>query len=266
MANTTNPTRSRRQVQQTQRAGESAESTRIAKKRLRSDSAETESYNESDDPDDDEDYAPDAKKRKTGDRVEKAAPKKRGRPPKTARAPTAPAISTASRLGASGTNIDTRSSSTPDSDNPATNTPAAGAASGAGKNKIPELSTAIHVNARLPPCDLGAVEMLTFFPYHVQWPEICLRLYRNKWTSLAIAKAIMHARDKIDPYTSRYSKDVAGMKDSVETRRAGLRHQVLSAGRTFFKDENFKCSSPRMTPVTTYDASTYEPREPRTGQ
>lgn len=116
-----------------------------------------------------------------------------------------------------------------------------------------DLSSAIDPKAHLPQCNLGAVEFLTFFPLHIRWPEPGLRLYRNGWKSLSIAKAMLHARNKIDRHSDR----------SVQKRLSSMRHQVLSNGRHFFRDEDFTVLTyrNRMTPVTTYDATNYAPRE-----
>ena len=112
-----------------------------------------------------------------------------------------------------------------------------------------DLAGSISVRAPLPACDIGAVEFLTFFPNHTQWPEAGLRLLRNKWSSLDIAKAQLHARGKLN-------------KQSCERRADGIKHQVLNIGREFFNDSSFKLSthSHLMQPVISYDASGYRPR------
>ena len=115
------------------------------------------------------------------------------------------------------------------------------------------LSTAINVIARLPPCPIGVVELLTFFPNHTQWPEAGLRLYRNGWHTLDIATVQLHARGRLSTRSSRQRTDA-------------LRHQVLTNGRIFFNDKKFIQSSHShlMTAVTTYDASMYAPRSSNT--
>lgn len=188
-------------------------------------SVETDSSVEPDNTDADEDFdpRPAAKRRKTGGRRSKATPQKKSRASKTPRTSTKAAKATGSKstihLTASGT---------------------------------AELSSAISANARLPPCKLGAVEIVTFFPLHTRWPELGLRLYRNGWKSLSIAKATLHAREKLN-----YRDDRA-----VENRRSTNAHQVLRNGKYWFEDEDFTPSgSEDMTLVTTYDASAYAPRD-----
>ncbi|KAK3680691.1 hypothetical protein LTR37_021104 [Vermiconidia calcicola] len=112
-----------------------------------------------------------------------------------------------------------------------------------------ELSSAIGVEAQLPGCQIGAVELLTFFPNHTQWPEAGLRLYRNGWKTLDIAKLQLHARNRLT-------------RQGCDKRVAALRHQVLKNGQIFFNDEFFNQTSHAhlMTTVTSYDASNYAPR------
>ena len=112
-----------------------------------------------------------------------------------------------------------------------------------------DLASAIRIRARLPARNLGAVELLTFFPAHTQWPEAGLRLYRNGWTTLDIAKMQLHARGRLS-------------KSTTSKRVGALRHQVLTNGKIFFNDSRFKQSSHAhlMTAVTSYDASQYQPR------
>ena len=57
-----------------------------------------------------------------------------------------------------------------------------------------DLVFAVSTKARLPAFPIGAIELLTFFPHHTQWPEAGLRLYRNGWVSPDIAKMQLHAR------------------------------------------------------------------------
>lgn len=206
-------------------------------------SSESASSTGKDDTDADQDYAPPNKKRKQGTRhrvklapkaVAKTVPKKKQPALKKPRVPAkaAPAATTSAVAVAAA------------SDNA---TP--------GKNA--ELASAISPRARLPPCNLGAVEFLTFFPLHIQWPELGLRLYRNGWSSLSIAKATLHARNKLSP------KETKSDKSAVEKRRAANRHQVISNGKYFFNDADFTPTKYHndMTPVTSYNASTYAPRE-----
>lgn len=114
------------------------------------------------------------------------------------------------------------------------------------------LTDAITIKARLPPCQIGAVEFLTFFPHHTQWPEAGLRLYRNGWNHSDVARIQLNARATLDEesYTRRYN---------------ALKYQILSNGRIFFNVSDFKPSSAThnqlLTAVKSYDASNYAPRD-----
>ena len=111
------------------------------------------------------------------------------------------------------------------------------------------LTGAVDFYARLPPCDLGAVELCTFFPNHTQWPEPGLRLLRNGWKYEDIAMAQLHARNNVN-------------KAYMDRRKAALRQQALANGKNFFNDESFTPTSRQtlMTPVNTYDATNYRPK------
>jgi hypothetical protein len=112
------------------------------------------------------------------------------------------------------------------------------------------LVDAITIKARLPPCQIGAVELLTFFPHHSQWPEVGLRIYRNGWKHPDVARIHLHARGTLtkEAYIKRYD---------------ALKHQILRNGRIFFDDDGFKPTTHKhlLTAVTTYDASNYAPRD-----
>ena len=126
----------------------------------------------------------------------------------------------------------------------------AGAAGRGGRRNYHEdLASAVAVGTRLPSCQIGAVELLTFFPNHTQWPEAGLRLYRNGFKHKEIAKVQLQARGKLD-------------KASQQKREQALRHQISTNGKIFFNDPNFtlKNSANLMTPVRVYDASNYVPR------
>lgn len=121
---------------------------------------------------------------------------------------------------------------------------------GTGIGKAAEFKDGTDVRAHLPACKLGAVEALTFFPNHLKWPELCMRLFRNDWTYLDVALTELHARNKLDPQST----------EVVERRRGTLRKQVPTCGKDFFNDPSFKLSTSRsMNPVATYDASHYAP-------
>ena len=112
------------------------------------------------------------------------------------------------------------------------------------------LTSAITIKARLPPCQIGAVELMTFFPHHSQWPEVGLRVYRNGWDHSDVARIQLHARGTLDKqaYTKRYD---------------ALKHQILRNGRIFFNMADFKPSAHNhlLTAVTSYDAANYAPRD-----
>ena len=121
------------------------------------------------------------------------------------------------------------------------------------QNRGEALASAISVKARLPPCNIGAIELLTFFPHHVHWPEAGLRLYRNGWSTSEIARIQLHARGKLTK--ARYHKQADLLK-----------HLVLKSGRIFFNKEDFtptddaQDDAPLMTPVASYDATNYVPK------
>ena len=112
-----------------------------------------------------------------------------------------------------------------------------------------DLAGAVGANALLPACEIGAVELLTFFPNHTQWPEVGLRLYGNGWNTLNVAKMQLHPRGRLN-------------KAKGDKRITALRHQVINNGKEFFNDLSFKPSTHGhvMTPVTSYDASQYAPK------
>lgn len=222
------PVRPRQKTRPKRNTSEIPKNIVAMKRRSSSTSFQTESSEEKDDTNADGHFDPRsqaAKRRKTGSRRSKVAPQKSQRTSKTPQ--------TFTKAPKSSTTTTTPKGSTK-------------------KDRNSELSSAISANAHLPPCKLGAVEMVTFFPLHIRWPELGLRLYRNGWKSLSISKAMLHARDKLD-----YRSD-----DAVERRKSANRHQVLSNGKYFFQDGDFTpTSSEEMTPVTSYDVSTYTPRD-----
>lgn len=60
---------------------------------------------------------------------------------------------------------------------------------------------------------MGAVEILTFFPHMMQWPDALFRLLRSGWTSSDIATAQLYARGGLE-------------KDDHMKRNQALRQQV----------------------------------------
>jgi hypothetical protein len=115
------------------------------------------------------------------------------------------------------------------------------------------MASAVSVRSPLPPCDLGAVELLTFFPNHTQWPEAGLRLYRNGWSSQDIADTQLYVRGGLN-------------NDNSRKRTNAMRHQVALNGKTFFGDTTFKqrTHGHLMTAVSTYNASGYAARPTQT--
>lgn len=104
--------------------------------------------------------------------------------------------------------------------------PAGQAVVPAGRNYNRDLFGTLPATVSLPPCDIGAVELLTFFPNHTQWPEAGLRLYRNQWAMIDIASGQLYARGNL----SSASRD---------RRYAAMRQQMLANGKEFFNDPAF---------------------------
>lgn len=123
------------------------------------------------------------------------------------------------------------------------------AASTTPQSKNEALATAIPAKARLPSCDIGIVELLCFFPNHTKWPEAGIRAYRNEWKHGEVARIQLHARGKLT-------------RDAYEKRIDCLKHQILCHGKHYFGDPTFKPTTHGhlMTPVVSYDASNYAPR------
>ncbi|KAK4541804.1 hypothetical protein LTR36_007336 [Oleoguttula mirabilis] len=111
-----------------------------------------------------------------------------------------------------------------------------------------ELDSAISVTARLPQCEIGAVELLVFFPHQTQWPKAILRLLGNDWTIEDIAKAQLHGRG-------------ARSSEGCHRRRATLRQQKLAGGRiqSGIADWTEKKYG-GVIAITNYDAAGYTPR------
>lgn len=80
------------------------------------------------------------------------------------------------------------------------------------------INNAVDVRSELPQMVIGAVEFLTFFPHHTQWPTIIFRLYRHGWSTGAMAKAMLHARGTLN-------------RIEWDRRQAALRHQLRTATR-----------------------------------
>lgn len=78
------------------------------------------------------------------------------------------------------------------------------------------MGTAIEYLSELPQMVISAHELLTFFPHHTKWPTVIFRLYRNGWSTGAMAKLQLHARNLLD--SAQY-----------ERRQQALRHQMRTA-------------------------------------
>lgn len=110
------------------------------------------------------------------------------------------------------------------------------------------LSTAVSASVKLPTCEIGAVELLTFFPNHTQWPLAHLRITSNGWKSPDVAKYSLYARGTLSYETAK-------------KRSAALRHQLSKNGIITF-DETFTLKTHRdqLPSVATYDTTSYVPR------
>lgn len=127
------------------------------------------------------------------------------------------------------------------------------------------MDRAVSEWARLPKCQLGAVEGLIFFPNHTQWPRFLMRLMKAGWKYKEIAMAQLYARDKTS-------------KLALKKRDAALRHQGGTNGRIVLRDqgakpgqsaEDFERSIENFKPIDhhglidaiPYDTSGYKPRK-----
>ena len=122
-------------------------------------------------------------------------------------------------------------------------------------NFSPQATSAIRVEAKLPQCQISAVELLTFFPNHTQWPKVIMRLIGTGWATSEIAKATLHARS-------------AGSVEDCTRRDNAVRWQVKSGGNLEFDVNDFKMEDymdritdpARVGAVGTYHASVYTTR------
>ncbi|KAF2169737.1 hypothetical protein M409DRAFT_52244 [Zasmidium cellare ATCC 36951] len=88
------------------------------------------------------------------------------------------------------------------------------------------LGTALSATHLIPEVALSAVEILTYFPLHLAWPAITVRLLQAGFRGPDMAKAQLHARGRLT-------------RAEFERRKAALRHGILTAGKSFFADTNF---------------------------
>ena len=112
------------------------------------------------------------------------------------------------------------------------------------------LPSAPAATTDLPLCELGAVELLTFFPNHTLWPLVSLRLHSRGWSVAEIAAVALHARGTLTTA-------------NLYTRRAALRHQIRANGRELFGNNftltRWKDGGYRGAPVGCHTTS-YRPR------
>ncbi|CAK3966110.1 Hypothetical predicted protein [Lecanosticta acicola] len=80
------------------------------------------------------------------------------------------------------------------------------------------IGSAIPVGFRLPNCVVSAVELLTYFPYHLQWPDIVFRLWRAGFRSPTMAKTQLYARGTLN-------------KTELKRRHDAIRQQIKTAGK-----------------------------------
>ena len=78
------------------------------------------------------------------------------------------------------------------------------------------ISSAVSYLAEPPRMVMGAVEILTWFPNTMQWPDAFFRLLRNGWKIGDIATAQVYARGALT-------------KEDLGKRNAAMRKQVSTA-------------------------------------
>ena len=91
---------------------------------------------------------------------------------------------------------------------------------------------------------------MTFFPLHDQWPEAGLRVFRNGWKNADVAKIQLFARN-------------TWTEGAYVKKCNALKHSVIRNGEIFFGVPHFAPTKQAhlMTPVTSYDATGYRPRD-----
>ncbi|KAK5118705.1 hypothetical protein LTR85_007911 [Meristemomyces frigidus] len=118
-----------------------------------------------------------------------------------------------------------------------------------------EIKTAAPINIRLPACEIGVVELLTFFPQHTLWPRSLPRFIANKWKTAEVARVQLYARGALT-------------KAACVRRDAALRRQVIDGGNIEFGVQNFTVDTfwrqltdpQRAGGEGSYNASVYHPR------
>lgn len=114
------------------------------------------------------------------------------------------------------------------------------------------LYDAVAADAALPAFEIGAVELLTFYPNHTQWPDPMLRLKSHGWDTPEMAKVICFARGFGDYDTYKRRHDT--MRQQVSKVMA---HQ-FGAGA---QETNHKQTILEMR--ISYNAAGYRPIPPK---
>ncbi|KAH9824605.1 hypothetical protein Tdes44962_MAKER04286 [Teratosphaeria destructans] len=90
-----------------------------------------------------------------------------------------------------------------------------------------DLRDAMPYSVELPSCpELGAMEIIAYYPNHFSWPEMLLRLLAAGWTTSLIAEYALHVRGRLT---------VA----AVTRLNNKIRKAATTAGNTFFKTRYF---------------------------
>ncbi|KAF2771879.1 hypothetical protein EJ03DRAFT_10486 [Teratosphaeria nubilosa] len=118
-----------------------------------------------------------------------------------------------------------------------------------------DLRDAMPYSTELPDCsELGAMEIIAYYPNHFSWPELLLRLLAAGWTTSLIAEYALYARGRLT---------VA----AVTRLNNKIRKATTTAGNTFFKTRRFTMkkhadqmlSSTFQQGPTTYDVTHIQP-------
>lgn len=88
------------------------------------------------------------------------------------------------------------------------------------------LASAVNVARDLPKMEMGARELCCYYPNHSQWADKIIRLLRNDWKLLDIAKAQLYHRTELN-------------HANLVRRHNALRHQILVAGRDRYSNTNW---------------------------
>jgi hypothetical protein len=84
---------------------------------------------------------------------------------------------------------------------------------------------AAPTNVKLPDCEMGVVEMMTFLPLHTYWPRMLLRMLATGWSPSLLAKFALAARGLYQAEgTTKEQLEAKGRVD------AKIRQQKIKAG------------------------------------